>query len=62
MVIAFLEQKHNTDTLRNGFPISMYQGGPLHEPYFIVLRLQDQPIIGPNKTVVTSHMVSCQDC
>jgi len=34
---AFLENKGNTDTSRNGQQIAMYQGGPPHEPYFIAI-------------------------
>ena len=58
MVVAFLEQKHNTDTSKNEFLIFIYQGGLLYKPYFIPLRLQGQHIIDPNKKVVTSHVVS----
>jgi len=42
----FLEKKHNTDTMRKGFSIEMYMEGLPHEPYFIVLTLQKQIIIG----------------
>ena len=34
---AFLENKRNTDTSRNGQQIPMYQGGPPHESYFIAI-------------------------
>ena len=27
----------------------MYQGGPLHKPFFIAINCQGQVIIGPNK-------------
>ena len=57
MAVIFLEQKHNTETLHNRFLIFMYQGGPLHELYFIAIDLKRQPIIGPNKKVVTTHVV-----
>ena len=57
VVVAFLEQKHNIDISRNRFPISIYQEELSYKPYFIALSLQGQPIIGPNKKVVTSHMV-----
>ena len=42
----FLEKKHNTDMMRKGFSIEMYMEGLPHEPYFIVLTLQKQIIIG----------------
>jgi len=35
--IALVDQKHNTETARNGYPIIMFQGGPPHEPYFITI-------------------------
>ena len=54
---AFLENKRNTDTSRNGQQISMYQGGPPHEPYFIAIDNQDQIIIRPNKKTVAMYMV-----
>ena len=53
----FLENKRNTDTYRNGQQISMYQGGPPHEPYFIAIDSRDQIIIGPNKKMVAMYMV-----
>ena len=54
---AFLEKKHNTDTARNGYQIHMFQGGPLHEPYFIAIDNKDQIIIGPSKKIVAIHVV-----
>ena len=38
---AFLEKKHNTDIARNGYQIHMFQGGLLHEPYFIAIDNKD---------------------
>ena len=57
VVKAFLENKRNTDTLRNGQQISMYQGGPPHEPYFIAIDNRDQIIIRPNKKTVAMYVV-----
>jgi len=54
---AFLERKHNTDTVRNGYQIHMFQGGPLHEPYFIAIDNKDQVIISPSKKIVAMHVV-----
>jgi len=54
---AFVERKHNMDTSRNGFQIHMFQGGPLHEPYFIAINNKDQVIIGPSKKIVAMHVV-----
>jgi len=34
---ALVENKHNTETSQNGCFIAMYQGGPLHELYFIAI-------------------------
>ena len=49
IAIAFLEKKYNIETLCNGFPIFMYQGGPSYKLYFIAINLKGQPIISPNK-------------
>jgi len=57
VVMAFLEKKYNTDTARNGYQIHMFQGGPLHEPYFIAIDNRDQIIIGPSKKIVAMHVV-----
>jgi len=54
---AFVEKKHNTDMARNGCQIQMFQGGPLHEPYFIAIDNKDQVIIGPSKKIVATHVV-----
>ena len=54
---AFLEKKHNTDTTRNGYQIYMFQGDPLHEPYFIAINNKDQVIIDPSKKIVAMHVV-----
>jgi len=54
---AFLEKKHNTDTVRNEYQIHMFQGGPPHEPYFIAMDNKDQIIICPSKKIVAMHMV-----
>ena len=54
---AFLEKKHNTDTLRNGYQIPMFQGGPPHEPYFIAINDREQIIIGPSKKIVAIHVI-----
>ena len=54
---AFLEKKHNTDTARNGYQIHMFQGGPLHEPYFIAMDNKNQIILGPSKKIVATHVV-----
>jgi len=37
VTIAFMDQKHNTEMSRNGYPIIMFQEGPPHEPYFIAI-------------------------
>ena len=57
VAMAFLERKHNMDTARNGYQIHMFQGGPLHEPYFIAINNKDQVIIGPSKKIVATHVV-----
>jgi len=57
VAIAFVERKYNTDTVRNGYQIHMFQEGPPHEPYFIAINNKDQVIIGPSKKIVATHMV-----
>ena len=55
--MAFVKEKHNMETSQNRFPISMYQGGPLHKLYFITVDNQGQAIIGPTKKIMATHMV-----
>jgi len=45
------------ETARNEYQILMFQGGPLHELYFITINNREQVIIGPNKKIVATHMV-----
>ena len=54
---AFMEIKHNTDTLRNRYQIKMFQEGPPHEPYFIAINNMEQIIIGPSKKIVAIHVI-----
>jgi len=54
---VFLEKKHNMDTARNGYQIYIFQGGPLHEPYFIAIDNREQVIIGLRKKIVAIHVV-----
>ena len=32
-----IDEKYNTETLRNEYPITMFQGGPPHKPFFIAI-------------------------
>ena len=57
MATAFLEKKHNMETSRNGYQISIFQGGPPHKPYFIAIDNMEQIIIGPSKKIVATHVV-----
>jgi len=43
---AFIDQKHNIETVRNRYQIPMFQGGPSHKPYFISIDNREQIIIG----------------
>ena len=54
---AFMERKYNMDTARNGFQIHIFQEGPLHKPYFIVIDNKNQVIIGPSKKIVAMYVV-----
>ena len=57
MVLVLVNNKHNTETLRNGYPINMYQEGSPHKPYFIAINNQGQVIISPNKKTVAIYVV-----
>jgi len=54
---VLVEEKHNTKTARNGYLITMFQGGPLYKPYFIAIDNQGQVIIRPNKKTVATYVV-----
>ena len=57
ITVEFLKQKHNADALRKRFLIKIYMEEPSHKPYFIMLILWEQVIVGPTKKLVVSHMV-----
>ena len=52
-----MNQKYNTKTARNSYPIVMFQEGPLHEPYFIAIGNRGQIIISPSKKTVATYVV-----
>ena len=54
---VLVKNKYNTKTAQNDYPITMYQGGPLHKPYVITINNRGQVIIGPNKKTVATYMV-----
>jgi len=54
---ALVENKYNTEIAQNGYSITMYQGGPPYELYFIAIDNREQVIIGPNKKTVATHIV-----
>ena len=55
--MAFVDQKHNTETARNSYQIIIFQGGPLYEPYFIAIDNKERAIIGPSKKTVVIYVV-----
>jgi len=55
--MAFIDQKHNTEMLRNSYPIVMFQEDPPHEPYSIAIDNRGQVIISPNKKTVATYVV-----
>jgi len=57
VAIMLINQKHNTDTARNGYQILMFQEGPPYKSYFIAIDNRDQIIIGPSKKIVAIHVV-----
>jgi len=52
-----VNNKNNIETSRNRMTIKMFQEGPPHEPFFIVINNRDQVIIGPNKKTVAMYVV-----
>jgi len=56
-MVAFVNQKHNTETSLNRHLIPMYQGGPLHKLYFVAIDNQELAIIGLNKKIAATHIV-----
>jgi len=56
-VTALVDNENNTETLRNKMTIKIFQGGPLHEPFFIAIDNRNQVIIGPNKKTVAMYVV-----
>ena len=52
-----MDNKHNIKTSRNGYPIRIFQGRLLHEPFFIAGNNLGQVIIGPNKETVAMYVV-----
>ena len=56
IAMVLVDNRHNTETSRNGFLIKMYQGGTPHEPFFIAIDCRGQVIIGPNKKIVATHV------
>ena len=55
--MALVENKHNMEMSRNEYLINMFQGGPLHNPFFIAIDNQEHVIIGPNKKTVAIYIV-----
>ena len=45
------------ETVRNGYQIPIFQGGPPYEPYFIAIDNREQIIIGPSKKIVAIYVV-----
>ena len=37
VAIILVDNKYNTKKLQNSYSITMFQGGPSHEPYFIAI-------------------------
>ena len=54
---TLVDNKHNTKTSQNDYPITMFQKGLLHELYFITIDNWGWVIIGPNKKMVTTYVV-----
>ena len=57
IAMALVDNRHNTEMTQNGYPIKIYQGDPLHKPFFIAIDCQGQVIIGLNKKIVATHVL-----
>ena len=57
MAIALVDNKHNTETSRNRYPINIFQKDPPYEPFFIATNNQGQVIISSNKKIVATYIV-----
>ena len=55
--MALVDNKHNMEISINRYPIRMFQGGLLHEPFFIAIDNLGQVIIGSNKKAVAMYVV-----
>ena len=57
IVMVLVGNRHNTKMTWNGYPIKMYQGGPLHELFFIAIDCWGQVIIELNKKIVAIYVL-----
>ena len=57
VVTALVDNKHNTKTSRNSYPITIFQRGLPYKLYFIAINNWSQVIIGPNKKIVVIYIV-----
>jgi len=57
IAMALVDQKHNTEIVRNSYSIIMFQGDPLYELYSIAINNREQIIIGPSKKTVATYVV-----
>jgi len=55
IVKGLLESKQNSETVRRGFKILLYAGGPPHEPWFISEAADEGYIVGPQKKSVAIY-------
>ena len=54
---TLVDNKYNMKTLRNRYPIRMFQRGLPYEPFCIAIDNWEQVIIGPNKKMVATYIV-----
>ena len=52
-----MEQRHNMEISWNEFLISIYHGGPSHEPYDIAVDIKGWAIMGSNKKIVATYVI-----
>ena len=57
IAMVLVNNKYNTETLRNRYLIKIFQGGLLHKLFFIAINNRSQVIIGPNKKMVAVYVI-----
>ena len=49
VMMALVDNWHNTETSRNGYPIKIFQGGPPHEPFLLPSIIKNKLLSVPTR-------------